>query len=222
MPPHISSEELRTSSFLKIEDLLIDNAPLKLYAGDLNASATERGFIGLSLTQNNLRHLPCDVTRRIPFPPQSVDYFQSEDVFEHIHYAMLPGVINGIFEILKPGGILRISVPDYNCDVLRNRSTLNPFGNVCFDPGGGGTRENPGHVWFPTISLVRGLLKRSRFATEGLIDYLHYTEADGTHVLMSIDHSVAKVCRSPDFDSRVQSPRRPLSIVVDLTKCQSA
>jgi predicted SAM-dependent methyltransferase len=218
----IVPEKPETNSFLKIEDFVATNGPLKLYAGDLNASAEELGFIGLSLTQNNSRHLLCDITRDIPFPAGSVDYFQSEDVFEYIHYSILPSVINNIFQILKLGGTLRISMPNYQCRVLRDRSTLNVFGNVCFDPGGGGTRDNPGHVWFPTISLVRDLLKRSKFATEGSIDYLHYTELDGAHVLREVDHSIARVCRSPDFDHRAQNPRCPLSIIVDLKKRSSA
>lgn len=36
--------------------------------------------------------------------------------------------------------------------------------------------------------------------------------------LHPIDYSKGMVMRTPDFDDRVRYPKRPLSIVVDLTK----
>jgi predicted SAM-dependent methyltransferase len=189
-----------------------------LYAGDIPSRAEYQGLIGLSITRADDRHLRHDITRPMPLPDDTVDSFQAEDVFEHIDYEELPAVIDEIFRVLRPGATLRLSVPDYRCDVLLARSTKDAAGRVVFDPGGGGTRERPGHVWFPEIAQVSALLGRTKFATAGTIDFLHHYNVDGSFVLEPIDHAKGTVLRTPDFDTRVQNPRRPLSLVVDLTK----
>ena len=202
----------------QVDEILREARPVKLYLGDLDEDALNRGFIGLSSTKQDDRHVRCDITQHLPFPDGSVDFFQAEDVFEHLHFALLPDVLDDIIRTLKPGGVLRISVPDYLCDVLRNRSTLNSSGYVCFDPGGGGDRENPGHLWFPTYALMRDLLDLTKSKSCFSVEFLHYNCPNQGWILHSVDHSVAKVKRCPDFDPRVSSPKRPLSIILDITK----
>jgi len=51
-----------------------------------------------------------------------VNIVQSEDVMEHIEYDLLKNTINDIYRILKPGGLFRLSMPDYSCNVLYNQS----------------------------------------------------------------------------------------------------
>lgn len=43
-------------------------------------------------------------------------------MFEHIEYKALHRVFDDIHRILKPGGLFRLSVPDYRCDVYARRS----------------------------------------------------------------------------------------------------
>jgi len=194
--------------------------PLRLYAGDLPAGGRPEyaGWIGLSLTRDDALHLRHDLTEPLPLPDGCVDGFQAEDVFEHIRYEQLPAVVDEIHRVLRPGGLFRLSVPDYGCDVLRDRSEKDAGGRIVFDPGGGGTRETPGHVWFPRIDTVRALLEASRFAMSGAIEYLHYYEMDGHRVAYPIDYAKGYVQRTPDHDDRVQDPYRPMSLVVDLMK----
>jgi len=207
----------------EISNLSCDgNRPcIKLYAGDIPEMTEYNGWLGLSLSKHDGRHICHDITQSLPFPRDSVDAFQAEDVFEHIQYELLIHVVNDIFRILKPGALFRLSVPDYGCDVLRERSMKDSLGHIVFDPEGGGTPANPGHVWFPRIENIRRLLERTLFFSNGKIDFLHYWDMDNsTYVTKPIDYSKCMVRRTPDFDDRVKEPYRPMSIVVDLIKQQ--
>lgn len=191
---------------------------IKLYAGDIPEIPQYNGWIGLSLNGQNQRHIHHDITHPFPIPDNSVDSFQAEDVFEHIAYDTLVPILNEIHRVLKPGGLFRLSVPDYRCDILFERSIKDDRGNIIFDPMGGGTPEAPGHVWFPLYENIKAAIEASAFGSSGRIDFLHYYREDGTQVTNPIDYAIAHVQRTPDFDSRVQNPYRPMSIVVDLVK----
>jgi len=195
---------------------------IHLYAGHVPDRPEYQGKIGLSLTGADTRHLWHDMTRPFPIPDGRVDSFQSEDVFEHIDFAVLSSVIDEIYRILKPGGRFRLSLPDYGFDGYRERSEIDADGNIVFDPEGGGTREHPGHVWFPRIDSLQRLLETTRFHREGTIHYLHYTGMDGSFVTEPIDYRYGHIMRTPDFDERAMSPYRPLSLVADLIKSNTA
>ena len=184
---------------------------IKLYAGDIPDDAD---VIGLSLTKNDDRHIQHDICTSMPLL-DIVDSYQAEDVFEHIQYDKLLFVVDEIYRVLKVGALFRLSMPDYGCGVLIDRSVKNSAGNIVFDPGGGGNREKPGHLWFPRIDTVQRLLSKSKFTN---IKYLHYYNMDGTFVVRKIDYSKGYVSRTPDFDVRVQDPYRPMSMVIDLIK----
>jgi predicted SAM-dependent methyltransferase len=164
-------------------------------------------------------HIQHDITIPFPIPDNSVDGFQDEDVLEHIDYDCLVSVLNEIHRVLKPNGLIRLSVPDYGCDVLQLRSVKDVSGNIVFDPEGGGTPEAPGHVWFPRINLVRNLIQKSAFNRHGTVDYLHYYNIDGSFVVKPVDYSKGYIDRTPDHDERVKFPYRPMSMIIDLIKC---
>ena len=48
--------------------------------------------------------------------------------------------------------------------------------------------------------------------------FLHYYSCENIPVINYIDYSLGFISRTPDNDERVQSPRRPLSIVIDCYK----
>ena len=197
---------------------LFDRPVRRLYAGDVPSLPQYDGFIGLSICRDDDRHIHHDITLPIPIAAETIDAFQSEDVFEHIHYERLLPVIDEIFRVLRLGGLFRLSLPDYGTDFLRDRTVRDAQGNLVFDPGGGGTLQNPGHVWFPMITSVRQLLEKSLFASHGSITYFHYYDVDGRPITHPIDYSRGHVQRTPDFDKRAMNPYRPMSLVVDLTK----
>ena len=192
--------------------------PLKLYAGDIFNPELYEGLVGLSITRSDERHVLHDVTHPIPLPDNSTDSFQSEDVFEHIPYEKLIPVVDEIYRILKPDGLFRLSLPDYGCDMLNNRTVKDSSGQLIFDPEGGGTPDAPGHLWFPQLDMVRNLLERTRFHSGGAIEYLHYYHMDSSFVLKPVDYAKGHISRTPDFDSRAKNPHRPMSMIIDLTK----
>lgn len=206
----------KRASFSKI----VKNKRIYLYAGDVPNNDRYLKFTGLSLHKSDRRHIKHDVSKTLPLKDGSVDIYQSEDVFEHIDPGLLPSIINEIHRVLKVGGILRISMPDYRCDLLRDRTVKDELGNLLFDPCGGGDFVDGrvtggGHVWFPVYESVKAVLEKSAFEE---INFYHYYDSEGNAVTKFIDYSIGYVQRTPDHDSRVQNPYRPMSIVVDCRK----
>lgn len=202
---------------------------VNLYAGDIPEMPEYRSSkkVGLSLTQENEWHIRHDVSEPLPIPDGSVDIYQSEDVFEHISYEKIPATISEIYRVLKDGGLFRLSVPDYRCDILVERSMQDRSDNIVFDPFAGGAYRRRflafgrkrvtkgGHVWFPRYETVLDLFSNTEFSS---IEFLHYYDQDGTPHIKPIDYTKGFVQRTPDHDARVSSPFRPMSIVVDCIK----
>lgn len=198
---------------------MLNNELLNLYAGDKPNKDYYKNLLGLSLTKENENHVKWDLCKLpYPFKENSIELFQSEDVFEHIEYNKLIDIIDEIYRILKPNHLFRLSIPDYNCDILYKRSIYNYYGEIIFDPGGGGTFENPGHVWFPTYKSVKTLLKKTKFNKHGKINFLHYWINKQEFVINPINYELGYIQRTPDNDERVKNPYRPMSIVIDLYK----
>lgn len=199
-------------------------APLRLYAGKVRRALPQyKTHLGMTPFFPSSRNIPHDICAPIPLPENSVDVYQSEDVFEHIPYAVLPFVFSEIFRVLKPDGLFRLSLPDYGADVYRDRSVKNMHGDIVFDAGGGGNFLNGkvvdgGHLWFPTFSLVQDLFENSAFSQRGSFRFLHATLEPDKFLLEPIDYSLGMIQRTPDHDARAVNPRRPLSIVVDALK----
>lgn len=199
--------------------------PIRLYAGSLSKQAKKDGWIGLAFYKSDQWHIKHDLTTPFPIKDGIVDCFQAEDVLEHIEPADLLAVtFPEIYRVMKPGGFIRISLPDYRCDYLIDRCWKNEKGEIYYDPLGGGKwdaklkRVTPGgHVWFPTYERLRSLIELSPLR-HCKADWLHYYDTTGEAVIKEIDYSKGYVMRTPDHDRRVQEPRRPLSIVVDLYK----
>jgi SAM-dependent methyltransferase len=211
---------------MKFSDLL-NNEDIYLYCGDMNIQrreVTNKDFVGMSLTQDNQIHIKHDIIKKIDLNDNSVDIIQSEDVMEHIEYDKLVDIFNEFYRILKPGGIFRLSMPDYSCDILNKRSFKDINGNIVFDKGGGGDYDfknnkviNGGHLWFPKYNLVKFLIDSSNFS-KGKIEYLHYYDENNNPIHKKIDYSKGYISRTPDHDDRVKNPYRPMSIVVDCHK----
>lgn len=196
-----------------------------LYAGNCyeHLWQYENGYVGLAdrpVTDKDMKH---DLRNPLPFDDGTVDRFQSEDVSEHISLSQQHALFCEIHRVLRPGGLFRFSVPDYRCDVLRQRSVYNAAGDIVFDPDGGGMLGgnlrvlDGGHVWFPVFETVEKLFLESPFELEK-IKFLHYYDASGAAICKPIDYSLGMVQRTPDYDERVSNPYRPMSIVVDAIK----
>ncbi len=205
------------------ECLLSSRAP-KIYAGQLSRTNPQwTSYFGVTPFASSSRNIQFDLCHPLPIPDGSIDAIQSEDVFEHIAFNVLPEILKEMFRILRPGGLLRISVPDYRWSVYVDRSLRSEAGEIIFDPGGGGRLldgrvVDGGHLWFPTLELVQSLLSNSPFASQGAINYLHYNRLDGSGKLDQIDYRLGYIARTPDHDPRHRNSSQAISIVVDCWK----
>lgn len=168
----------------------------RLYAGDVPDMPQYEGLTGLCFGVKK-GHITHDITNKHPFEDNSVDSYQAEDVFEHIEFSKIAGIIDDIHRILKPGGLFRLSVPDYENPFMIARCDI-VDGIIVKD------REVPDHKWFPTNLIIEMLLDQTKF---NLV--MIYEDGD------KIDYSRGYIQRTVDNDPRCD---RSLSIVVDCYK----
>ena len=188
-------------------------------------------FIGLALSRkfdNDIVHNAYD-----PFPISSgsVKKIQSQDVFEHLDYTRIPMILNEVYRVLAPGGVFRLSVPDYRSSVLRSRSAFDENGEVLADLMMGGSvsydhvnnrrvasfiKTGDAHVWFPTIEKVKMLVGMSDIHSCSKIIYYHYHAEDGEIVCDPFPDDEMPIMRAPPFDMRANG--LPISIIVDFIK----
>jgi SAM-dependent methyltransferase len=218
--------------FLLNWDLIKSSRKILLYDGNMHVinppyctpseNPSRDKFACLSHNKNNSTHLIHNINEPLPLPDNCVDVYQAEEFLEHLEYEKLPTIINEIYRVLKPGGFLRISIPDYRCDVLYNRSQKDEFGKIIFDQFGGGQYVDGkviggGHLWFPMIENTKALLAKTKF-NKSKIKFLHYYNTNKKSVTNKINYKICYVRRTPDHDGRVQQPYRAMSLVVDLFK----
>ncbi|MCE1225282.1 MAG: methyltransferase domain-containing protein [Geobacteraceae bacterium] len=193
---------------------------LKLYDGLLPSEHESEGWKGISKTPGDYRHICHDITKPFPFEDNSVEVFQSEDVFVQIHSSLLLNIINEIHRVLKPSGLFRLIVPDYGCELLRERALKNESGVICSDPFFHCSADHGEQTWFPRIDTLYDLLSRSLFSTEGTMKFLQYWNIDrSSFVMHPIDHSKGLTINAAWYtDSRKPWMQVPMSIIVDLEK----
>src|SRR5215475_3554300 len=185
-------------SFPSWEDFAASRSK-KLYAGKLRRALPQFAtHFGITPFYGSTRNIKQDITNPFSIPDNSVEVFQSEDVFEHIEMSKMVPMFNEIHRVLVPGGLFRLSLPDYHFDLYAKRCLRGPDGQIVFDPGGHGAYVDGrvvggGHVWFPTIEAVRELFAASLFATRGEISFLQYNNPDGTFKLDPIDYSLGYI-----------------------------
>lgn len=205
-----------------------------LYFGNLgvNERQYQSGrWVGLALRPTHDREIQHDAREPLPVLDDSVRKIQSQDVFEHIDYELLPPILDDIYRALVPGGVFRLSLPDYHSPYLSKRCVYDENGNVLADLRMGGTvaynRETKqrevrfaphgnSHVWFPTYLLVRKLVEQSLLRACREIHYYHYFLNAEEFVVEPIPEDEMFVMRAPPHDMRAGG--KPLSIVVDFKK----
>ena len=79
-------------------------------------------FVGLALEPAHAREVRHDLTAALAYGDNSIAKIQAQDVLEHLPFERVPFVLDEIYRVLKPGGVFRLSVPDYRSPVHRRRS----------------------------------------------------------------------------------------------------
>lgn len=83
--------------------------PLRLHLGC--GSAYKQGWVNIDLAGTRV-DLPWDLRRPLPFAAGSIDAIFHEHLLEHLTYAEGLALHRRCHELLRPGGLLRIGVPD--------------------------------------------------------------------------------------------------------------
>lgn len=205
-----------------------------LYFGSLGTHERQHqipNFIGLAINPVHARELRHNALDPLPFPDNSALKIQSQDVFEHLPFDKVPFVLDETYRVLKPGGVFRLSVPDYRSPVQKRRSIYDFRNRVIgdllmgaepyFDQATGDAKvkfsaDGHAHIWFPRYELILHLIIMSQIRKCGHIKFYQCFFDDHHYLCEPIPENEMFVQRAAPHDRRAGG--QPVSIVVDFTK----
>jgi len=205
-----------------------------LYFGSLGLHERQYqvpNFVGLALHPAHDREVAHDATAALPFADATIAKVQAQDVLEHLPLDRVPFVLDEIYRVLKPGGVFRLSVPDYRSPVMKRRSIYDARGRVTgdmlmgatpyFDDTTGDARvrfseDGHAHVWFPRYELITHLILKSEIRKSGEIKFYQCFLDDHTYLCEPVPENEMYVQRAAPHDKRAGGA--PISIVADFTK----
>jgi SAM-dependent methyltransferase len=210
------------------------NAGPYLYFGNLGPEERQfqvPQFVGLALHPQHAREMRHDATQALPFDDNSIPKIQAQDVLEHLPFEKVSFVLDEVWRVLEPGGVFRLSVPDYRSPVLRRRSVYDHRGRVIgdlmmgasawFDAATGDARirftgDGESHLWFPRYELVLHLIVKSEIRKCRDIHFYQCFLDDHHFLAEPIPENEMFVRRALPHDMR--SGGQPISIVADFFK----
>ena len=205
-----------------------------LYFGSLGLHERQYqvpNFVGLALHPAHDREVAHDATAALPFADATIAKVQAQDVLEHLPLDRVPFVLDEIYRVLKPGGVFRLSVPDYRSPVMKRRSIYDARGRVTgdllmgatpyFDDTTGDARvrfseDGHAHVWLPRYELITHLILKSEIRKSGEIKFYQCFLDDHTYLCEPVPENEMYVQRAAPHDKRAGGA--PISIVADFTK----
>ncbi len=205
-----------------------------LYFGSLGLHERQYkvpNFVGLALHPAHDREVAHDATAALPFADATIAKVQAQDVLEHLPLDRVPFVLDEIYRVLKPGGVFRLSVPDYRSPVMKRRSIYDARGRVTgdllmgatpyFDDTTGDARvrfseDGHAHVWFPRYELITHLILKSEIRKSGEIKFYQCFLDDHSYLCEPVPENEMYVQRAAPHDKRAGGA--PISIVADFTK----
>ncbi|MBW7967573.1 hypothetical protein [Bradyrhizobium sp. BR 10261] len=205
-----------------------------LYFGNLGKTEPQfaiPNFVGLCLNPRYEREVFHDLNNPLPAVDNSIRKIQAQDVMEHLPKERVPSLFDEIFRALMPGGIFRMSVPDYRSPLLTARTVYDHKGKPLADLMMGGkvdydadkavyrtvfTTDGFAHLWFPTYEQVMELILKSEIRKCSEITFHHYWADDETSVTNPFPENDMFVFRCPPRDQRAGG--KAISIIVDFVK----
>lgn len=204
-----------------------------LYFGSLGPQERQYripNFTGLALKPAHDREIAHNAVDPLPFADGSIAKVQAQDVFEHLPFERVPQVMDEVWRVLKPGGVFRLSVPDYRSPVLERRSVYDFRGRVIgdlmmgaspyFDGASGDARvrfseDGEAHLWFPRYELVTHLILKSQLRKAEIKFYQCFLD-DHSFLCEPVPENEMFVQRAAPHDRRAGG--QPVSIVADFFK----
>lgn len=116
------------------------------------------GWTNVDLFSGNRADLYCDMMR-LPFKPESFDLIYCCHCLEHVHRNAVYAVLHHWRELLKPEGILRISVPNFKAISERYQKTGNLGELIGLLYGGQNHPLNVHNIAFDWLTLSMAMVK---------------------------------------------------------------
>ena len=204
-----------------------------LYFGSLGPHERQflvPNFIGLALDPAHDREIKHNLTDPLPYPADSIAKIQAQDVLEHVPFDKVPFVLDEIHRVLRPGGIFRLSVPDYRSPVQKRRSIYDARGRVIGDLLMGATsyldqatgdarvrftEDGDAHLWFPRYELITHLVLKSELRKARIHFYQGFID-DHSYLCEPLPDDDMFVQRAAPHDRRAGGA--PTSIIADFMK----
>jgi predicted SAM-dependent methyltransferase len=137
-------------------DITTSTTPLKLHIGC--GKAYLPGFINVDIFSSVHADVYADLAS-LPFPRESFDLLYSSHCIEHCQRHTILSTLTHWRDLLKPGGILRLAVPDFAAAMIWYAKTGN-LDDVMGLIFGGQTHPRNNHfVAFDSTTLKRDLIK---------------------------------------------------------------
>lgn len=174
------------------------STPLKVVIG---AGATE--FPGWISTDRESLDVTVPQSWKHLFRSESIDRLLAEHIFEHLDETECRNSFRECFRYLKPGGLLRIAVPDGHRRDPAYVAEVSP--------------PKDGHKMLFTVEILRGLLEGEGFQ----VTPLEYFDASEKFHHVQWDPADGMVRRSLPFDIQEAfriGPLRYTSLIVDARK----
>lgn len=130
-----------------------------------------------------------DIREPIPLPENSVTRILSEDLMEHLEVEEIKALLGECFRLLKPRGMMRTGVPDYN----------NPKDHPYLEKGR--DTRHPDHITLTNYKLMKNIIEESPFSR---YEFYHYWDG-GKFIGKKIDYSFGMIKRTPDNDPRCRT-----------------
>jgi SAM-dependent methyltransferase len=204
-----------------------------LYFGSLGLHERQyqiANFIGLALQPVHDREIRHSFADPLPFADDSIAKIQAQDVLEHVAFEKVPAILDEIYRVLRPGGIFRLSVPDYRSPVQKRRSIYNAHGRVIGDLLMGATsyldqttgdarvrfsEDGDAHLWFPRYELITHLVLKSEIRKAAIHFYQAFLD-DHSYLCEPVPENEMFVQRAAPHDRRAGGA--PVSIIADFIK----
>jgi SAM-dependent methyltransferase len=204
-----------------------------LYFGNLGAHERQfqiPNFVGLALKPAHEREKQHDLTAPLAYADNSIAKIQAQDVLEHLAFDKVCFVLDEIYRVLRPGGVFRLSVPDYRSPVHKRRSVYDWRGRVTgdllmgaepyLDETSGDARmrfggDGEAHLWFPRYELITHLVLKSEIRKCGIKFYQGFLD-DYTYLAEPVPEEEMFVVRALPHDRRAGG--QPISIIADFVK----
>ncbi|NET28731.1 methyltransferase domain-containing protein [Okeania sp. SIO1I7] len=139
----------------------LENGAVNLHVGC--GSINHPKFINIDGLPAPHIHYIRPIDNLAPFKDNSVDLIYGSHCLEHFSHRMISQVLNEWFRVLKEGGILRLSVPDFDLLIDKYRASGNNINKIMGPLMGGQNYKFNFHMIVFNQSSLELLLKKTGF-----------------------------------------------------------